>query len=139
MNHSLLKGKCGIITGALDESSIAWKAAEQIYEEGGRFILTNAPISLRLGFLDPLAKKCETIIIPADATDLKDIENLYQKSSEYLGGKIDFLLHSIGMSPNVRKKKPYNNLNYDWFIKTLDISALSFHKFLQGWRIIRYV
>jgi len=131
MAYNLLKGKRGIITGALNEQSIAWKTAEKIYEEGGRFVLTNAPVALRMGELQKLAEKCETEAIPADATSLEDLEKLYSKSTEMLGGKIDFILHSIGMSPNVRKGKDYGDLNYDWFQKTLDISALSFHKMMQ--------
>lgn len=131
MAYNLLKGKRGIIFGALNEMSIAWKVAERAYEEGGRFILTNTPVAMRLGQVDELAEKCETAIIPADATNLEDLEKLFTQSMEMLGGKIDFVLHSIGMSPNVRKGIPYDMINYDNFLKTLDISALSFHKILQ--------
>jgi enoyl-[acyl-carrier protein] reductase I len=129
--YNLLKGKKGIITGALDENSIAWRVALKAKEEGATFTLTNAPIALRMGKIKQLADECNTIVIPADATLVEDIEKLYQQSMEHLGGKIDFVLHSIGMSPNVRKDRPYNDLNYDWFLKTLDISALSFHKLMQ--------
>jgi len=129
--YNLLKGKRGIITGALDENSIAWKIALKAKEEGAEFTLTNAPIAMRMGEINKLAEKCGTIIIPADATSLEDIENLYKKSEEHLGGKLDFVLHSIGMSPNVRKKKDYGDLNYEWFLKAIDISALSFHKMMQ--------
>ncbi len=131
MAHDLLKGKKGIIFGALDSSSIAWKVAEKVHEEGGQFTLTNAPIALRMGEINQLAEKCGAEIIPADATSIEELENLFNKSTEILGGKIDFVLHSIGMSPNVRKGKDYGDLNYDWFLKTLDISALSFHKVMQ--------
>ena len=131
MAYNLLKGKRGIIFGALNEMSIAWKVAERAYEEGGRFILTNTPVAMRLGQVDELAEKCETAIIPADATNLEDLEKLFTQSMDLLGGKIDFVLHSIGMSPNVRKGIPYDAINYDNFLKTLDISALSFHKILQ--------
>src|SRR5690606_5516036 len=131
MAYNLLKGKRGIIFGALNEQSIAWKAAEKVYEEGGRFILTNAPIALRMGEINKLAEKCQTEVIPADATSVEDLEKLVSQSTEKLGGKIDFILHSIGMSPNVRKEKPYGELNYEWFVKTLDISALAFHKVMQ--------
>ncbi|MEL6559492.1 MAG: enoyl-ACP reductase [Bacteroidota bacterium] len=131
MAYNLLKGKRGIIFGALDERSIAWKVAEKAHEEGAVFTLTNAPIALRMGEINKLAEQCNAEVIPADATSLEDLENLFNKSSEILGGKIDFVLHSIGMSPNVRKKKDYGNLNYDWFLKTLDVSALSFHKVMQ--------
>lgn len=131
MSHSLLKGKKGIIFGALDNSSIAWKVAEKAYEEGAQFILSNAPIALRMGEIEKLAAQCKTEVIPADATSTDDLETLFTKSMEVLGSKVDFVLHSIGMSPNVRKGRKYNNLNYDWFLKALDISALSFHKVMQ--------
>ncbi len=131
MAYNLLKGKKGIIFGALDEKSIAWKVAEKAHEEGARFTLTNTPIALRFGQLDELAEKCNAEIIPADATDIDDLEMLVQKSMEILGGQVDFILHSIGMSMNVRKKRVYNDLRYDYFQKTLDISAVSFHKLLQ--------
>jgi len=131
MAHNLLKGKKGIIFGALDEKSIAWVTAEKVFEEGGEFILTNAPIAMRMGRINELAQKCNSHVIPADATSLEDIENLYKESMEIMGGKIDFVLHSIGMSPNVRKGRDYGDLNYEWFLKTLDVSALSFHKVMQ--------
>ena len=127
----LLDGKNGIIFGALDEKSIAWKVAEKCKENGANFTLTNAPIALRMGKINDLAKKCSSEIIPADITSIKDIDNLYEKSTKALGGKIDFILHSVGMSPNVRKNKEYGDLNYDWFFKTLDVSAISFHKVMQ--------
>ena len=131
MSNNLLKGKRGIITGALDQNSIAWKVAEKAHEQGATFTLTNAPIAMRMGEINKLGEKCGAEIIPADATSLEDLENLFTKSQETLGGKIDFVLHSIGMSPNVRKGKDYGDLNYDWFQKTLDVSALSFHKMMQ--------
>ncbi|KOY85588.1 enoyl-ACP reductase [bacterium 336/3] len=131
MAYNLLAGKRGIITGALDENSIAWKVALRAKEEGATFTLTNAPVAMRMGKINELAAHCNTEVIGADATVVEDIENLYTKSMELLGGKIDFVLHSIGMSPNVRKGKDYGDLNYDWLQKTLDISALSFHKMLQ--------
>lgn len=131
MTYNLLKGKKGIIFGALNEKSIAWKIAEKAYDEGATILLTNTPVSIRMGETEFLAKKCNTIVIPADATQVQDLENLFVKSMEFFDGKIDFILHSIGMSPNVRKKKPYDDIDYDYFQKTLDISALSFHKMLQ--------
>jgi enoyl-[acyl-carrier protein] reductase I len=131
MAYNLLKGKRGIIFGALDENSIAWKVAEKAFEEGAQFTLTNAPIAMRMGEINKLADKCGAAVIPADATSIEDLENLIDKSMEVLGGKIDFILHSIGMSPNVRKGKEYGDLNYDWFLKSLDVSALSFHKVMQ--------
>lgn len=131
MAYNLLKGKKGIIFGALNDKSIAWKIAEKAYEEGARFTLSNTPIALRFGDLDELSKVCNAEIIPADATSVNDIENVFSKSMEIFGGKIDFVLHSIGMSMNVRKKRVYNDLDYDYFKTTLDISAISFHKMLQ--------
>lgn len=131
MAYNLLQGKRGIVFGALDEYSIAWKAAQKIREEGGSLVLTNTPMALRMGKIKELATACQAEIIPADATALEDLEKLFQQSVEVLGGKIDFILHSIGMSPNVRKKRHYGDLHYDWFLKTLDISALSFHKMMQ--------
>jgi len=131
MAYNLLKGKKGIIFGALDKKSIAWKVAEKAFEEGAEFTLTNTPVALRFGELDELAKKCNAEIISADATNVVDIEILIKKTMDIFGGKIDFILHSIGMSLNVRKKKVYNDLNYDYLKKTLDISAISFHKVLQ--------
>lgn len=131
MANNILKGKRGVIFGALDENSIAWKVALKAKEEGATFTLTNAPIALRMGEIKKLAETCKAEVIPADATSTEDLENLFNKSQEVLGGKIDFVLHSIGMSPNVRKGRSYGDLNYDWFLKTLDISGLSFHKVLQ--------
>ncbi len=131
MSYNLLKGKRGIIFGALNEHSIAWKVAERAYEEGAIFTLTNVPIALRMGDTQLLAEKCNTEVIPADAVNIEDLEHLIVKSMEVLGGKLDFILHSIGMSPNVRKGRHYSDLDYDFLAKTLDVSALSFHKVLQ--------
>ena len=131
MAFNLLKDKKGIIFGALDENSIAWKTAIKVHEEGGAFTLTNAPIAMRMGKINELAEQVNAEVIPADATLVDELETLVEKSMETLGGKLDFILHSIGMSPNVRKGKPYSDLNYDWFQKTLDVSALSFHKVMQ--------
>lgn len=130
MANGILKGKRGIIFGALDEHSIAWKVAEAAHAEGALITLTNAPIAMRMGEINKLAEKTGATIIPADATSVEDLENLFSKSVEILGGKIDFVLHSIGMSPNVRKGKEYTDLNYDFYQKTIDISAISLHKTL---------
>jgi enoyl-[acyl-carrier protein] reductase I len=129
--YNLLKGKKGIIFGALDENSIAWKTAERVHEEGGQFVLTNAPIAMRMGTINQLAEKTGSQIIPADATNQEDLENLVQKAMEILGGKIDFVLHSIGMSINVRKGVHYTESNYDFTHKGMDVSALSFHRVMQ--------
>lgn len=129
--NNLLAGKRGIIFGALDENSIAWKVALKAHEQGAKFVLSNAPVALRLGEINKLAEKCGAVVIPADATSIEDLEKLVTQATEQLGGKLDFVLHSIGMSPNVRKGKTYTDINYEWFQKTLDISALSLHKVLQ--------
>ncbi len=131
MAYNLLKGKKGIIFGALDDKSIAWKVAEQAYEEGAVFTLSNTETALRFGMTKELAEKTGSEIIPADATSVDDLYKVFEKSMEVLGGKIDFVLHSIGMSLNVRKKRVYSDLNYKYLEKTLDISAISFHKMLQ--------
>lgn len=131
MAYNLLKGKRGIIFGALDEKSIAWQVALKAHEEGASVVLTNAPVALRLGKINELGKKINAQVIPADATNLEDLEKLFRQSIEILGGKLDFVLHSIGMSMNVRKDKPYTDLNHEFMLKTLDISAISFHKVLQ--------
>jgi enoyl-[acyl-carrier protein] reductase I len=130
MSYNILKGKRGIITGALDENSIAWKVALRAHEEGATFVLTNAPIAMRMGEINKLAEKTGSKIIPADATSVEDLEKLYNESMAHLGGKIDFVLHSIGMSVNIRKNIPYTELNYDFFQKGIDVSALTFHKML---------
>lgn len=131
MGNNLLKGKKGIIFGALDEKSIAWKIAKRAHEEGATFTLTNTALALRMGTINKLAEECNAKIIPADVTVVEELEALYKESMEALGGKLDFVLHSVGMSPNVRKKRAYDDLNYDFFAKTLDISGTSLHKVLQ--------
>lgn len=131
MSYNLLKGKRGIVFGALNNMSIAWKVAERAVEEGATITLTNTPIAVRMGEVQALSEKLNAPIIPADATSVQDLEEVFTKSVELLGGKIDFVLHSIGMSPNVRKKRTYDDLDYDMLAKTLDISAVSFHKMLQ--------
>ena len=131
MSNQLLKGKRGIIFGALDPNSIAWITAERVHEEGGTFVLTNAPIAMRMGAIDELAKKTGAKVIPADATSIEDLQNLVDQSVEILGGKLDFVLHSIGMSVNVRKGRAYTDQKYDWTQKGTDVSAMSFHKVMQ--------
>ena len=131
MSHNLLKGKRGIIFGALNSESIAWKVAEKAVEEGAIITLSNTPMALRMGELNELSEKLNAPIIPADATSVEDLQKVFEESVEKLGGKIDFVLHSIGMSPNVRKHRTYDDLDYGYLQKTLDISAISFHKMLQ--------
>ncbi|MFM7585895.1 MAG: enoyl-ACP reductase [Bacteroidota bacterium] len=130
--HQLLKGKRGIIFGALDPDSIAWHVAEKAFASGARFTLTNAPVALRMGKIQELAQKCETEVIGADATSMDDLSVLFTRSQEILGGQIDFVLHSIGMSLNVRKGKHYTEIDYDYYHKGLDISAISFHRTLRA-------
>jgi enoyl-[acyl-carrier protein] reductase I len=130
MAHNLLKGKKGIIFGALDENSIAWKTAKACYAEGAEIVLTNAPIALRMGEINKLAEECNAPVIPADVTSSEDIENLFAKSMEHFGGGVDFILHSIGMSINMRKGIAYTENNYDFTHKGMDISALSLHRVL---------
>ncbi len=131
MNHNLLKGKRGIVFGALNDMSIAWKVAERAVEEGAAITLTNTPVAVRMGETAALGAKLNAEILPADATNVEDLEMVFSKSMEILGGRIDFVLHSIGMSPNVRKKRTYDDLDYDLLDKTLDVSAISFHKMMQ--------
>lgn len=136
MAQDLLKGKRGIITGALDENSIAWKVALKAHEQGAKIVLTNAPIAMRMGEIKKLADATSSKIIPADATVMADLEKLYSESMQELGGKIDFVLHSIGMSVNIRKNVPYAESNYEYFMKGIDVSALSFHKILAtAWKL----
>ncbi len=130
MANDLLKGKKGIIFGALNEQSIAWKAAERAHEEGARFVLTNAPVALRMGKINELGEKCNAEVIPADVTKEEDLRNLLDEAVGQLG-KVDFILHSVGMSPNVRKEIDYTETNYDFYHKTLDVSAISLHKLLK--------
>lgn len=132
MSYNLLKGKRGVIFGALNDMSIAWKVAERCAEEGASIVLSNTEMALRMGELDALAKKINAPVVAADATNYEELENVFVQAQELLGGKIDFVLHSIGMSPNVRKRRTYDDLDYNWLNKTLDISAISFHKMLQA-------
>ena len=131
MAYNLLQGKKGIIFGALNDKSIAWRVALRAHEEGASLVLTNTPVAMRMGEINNLSAVCDAPIIPADATRIEEMEDLVTKSMEHFGGKFDFVLHSIGMSPNVRKGVPYDDINYDYYLKTLDISALSFHKVIQ--------
>lgn len=132
MSYNLLKGKRGVIFGALNDMSIAWKVAEKAVEEGAAITLSNTPVAVRMGDVNKLGEKLNAEVIPADATNVDDLEMVFQRSTEVLGGKIDFVLHSIGMSPNVRKKRLYDDIDYDLLNKTLDISAVSFHKMIQA-------
>lgn len=131
MAYNLLKGKKGIVFGALNENSMAWKIAKRAHEEGAQIILSNTAVAMRMGNIEELADELNTQVIAADATNVKDIKNVYEKAMDQFDGKFDFLLHSIGMSPNVRKKIPYDDLDYDKFLQTIDISAISFHKIIQ--------
>ena len=131
MAHDLLKGKKGIVFGALNDMSIAWKVALEAHAQGAEIVLTNAPVAMRMGEIHNLAKLCGDVpVIPADATSKEDLQNLFEGAMEHFGGKVDFVLHSIGMSPNVRKGKHYTDLNYKFLQTTLDVSAISLHKTL---------
>jgi enoyl-[acyl-carrier protein] reductase I len=130
MAEGLLKGKKGIIFGALDDRSIAWRVALAAHREGAQCVLTNAPIALRLGTLNALSEEISAPIIPCDVTDQEAIADLFAQTKEHFG-TVDFILHAVGMSPNVRKGKAYTDLNYTWVHQTLDISALSLHRVLQ--------
>ncbi len=129
--YGLLRGKKGIIFGALDERSIAWRIALACKREGADFVLSNAPIALRLGTLNGLSEETGAPIIPADVTKDDEIVELMEKTKEHFGGGVDFILHAIGMSPNIRKKKEYTDLNYNWYQQSLDISAISLHRVLH--------
>lgn len=131
MSCNLLQGKKGIVFGALNPESIAWKVAVRAHEEGAKLTLTNTPVALRMGETKKLAEQLNTQVIGADATKVDDLNNLFIESMKLMGGKIDFVLHSIGMSPNVRKERHYSDLDYNYLDKTLDVSAVSFHKVLQ--------
>ncbi len=136
MNHEILKGKRGIIFGALDENSIAWHVAEAVQKAKGSFTLTNSPAGIRMGKTIRLSRQLKALLIPADATKTDDLKDLLIKSMAHLGGRIDFILHAVGMSPNVRKRKPYTALDYKYLEQTLDISAVSLHKLLQtAWEL----
>jgi enoyl-[acyl-carrier protein] reductase I len=134
MAYNLLKGKKGIIFGALNDMSIAWKVAERAVEEGAEIVLTNTAMAIRMGEMDGLAAKLNAKVVACDASSVEDMENLLKESMAHFGGQVDFILHSIGMSLNVRKKRPYDDLNYEYMMKSLDISAISFHKLLQSAR-----
>jgi enoyl-[acyl-carrier protein] reductase I len=132
----ILQGKKGIVFGALNSESIAWKVAEKCVAEGAQIVLTNAPVAMRMGEINALAERFGAPVIAADATSLEDLENLLRQSMEHFGGKVDFVLHSIGMSVNTRKNKAYTDLNYEWMQKTMDVSAISFHKLMQTmWKL----
>jgi enoyl-[acyl-carrier protein] reductase I len=135
MANNLLAGKRGIIFGALNSESIAWKIAEKAHAQGAKFVLTNAPVAMRMGEINNLAAATGSEVIGADATSMDDLNNLFEKAEEILGGKLDFILHSIGMSVNVRKGKHYTDLNYAWLEKGWDVSAVSFHRVMQvAWK-----
>lgn len=131
MANNLLKGKRGIITGALNENSLAWKVALKAHEEGAKLVLTNSHFAMGKGEIEKLAKQIKSEIIPADATNMDELTILFTKSQKVMGGKIDFVLHAIGLSDNIRKKIAYPELDYDSYIKTLDVSALSLHRMLS--------
>jgi enoyl-[acyl-carrier protein] reductase I len=131
MPYNLLQGKKGIIFGALDEKSIAWKTAVRCYEEGARIVLSNAPVALRMGEINKLAELVKAPVIGADVVNMDDLKRLFEGAMDHFNGGIDFVLHSIGMSLNVRKGKSYTEIDYGFNQKTLDISAMSLHRVLR--------
>ena len=131
MSTNLLAGKKGIIFGALDEKSIAWKTALACHAQGAKLVLTNAPVALRMGEINKLSEAVQAPVIGADVTNMEDLKKLFGESQKHFNGGVDFVLHSIGMSLNVRKGKHYTEMNYEWNQKTLDISAMSLHRVLR--------
>lgn len=130
MSNSILQGKRGIIFGALDEKSIAWITALKCHEAGAQIVLSNAPVAMRMGEINKLAEKISAPVIACDVSNGDDVENLIQKTMEHFGGSFDFILHSIGMSLNVRKGKHYTEIDYTHNLKTLEISSMSLHRVL---------
>lgn len=136
MSYNLLKGKKGIIFGALDEKSIAWRTAIRCYEEGAQLVLTNAPVALRMGEINKLAEAVKAPVIGADVVNMDDLKKLFEESMKHFDGQIDFVLHSVGMSLNMRKGKHYTELDYGFNQKTFDISSVSFHRVLRtAWEL----
>src|SRR6188768_2903957 len=131
MSNNLLQGKKGIIFGALDEKSIAWKTALKCHEQGAQIVLSNAPVALRMGEINKLSEAIQAPVVGADVTNMDDLKKLFEEAQKHFNGGVDFILHSIGMSVNVRKGKHYTEMNYEWNQKTLDISAISLHKVLR--------
>lgn len=130
--HGLLAGKVGVISGALDPNSLAWKLAEAAHREGARFVLTNAPVARRFGQVEQLAEATGSPVVYADATKAEDLTELFGQATAHFGRPLDFLVHSIGMGVNVRKGKPYEGLNHEWYLKTLDVSAVSLHRMVAA-------
>ena len=128
----LLRDKTGVIFGALDESSLAWHIAEAVAREGGRFVLSNAPVTRRFGSLETLAERYDAPVVYADATSAEELEAVFGEAKRHFGGPVDFVVHSIGMGINVRKGRPYEDLKHDWYLKTLDISAVSLHRVVHA-------
>jgi enoyl-[acyl-carrier protein] reductase I len=131
MPNQLLKGKKGIIFGALDEKSIAWKTALECHAQGAEIVLSNAPIALRMGQINELSKAINAPVFPADVTNMDDLKKLFEESMKHFGGGVDFILHSIGMSLNVRKGRHYTEIDYGFNQKSLDISSMSLHRVLR--------
>ena len=130
--YGLLKGKKGIVFGALDESSIGWQIALAASREGAELALSNVAVALRIGALDGLAEQCGgATIISCDASSVEELNGLFVKTKEEVG-PLDFIVHSIGMSQNIRKGKSYRQVNYDWYLRTLDVSAISLHKMITA-------
>ena len=126
-HYGLLKGKKGIVFGPLDESSIGWQIALHAYREGAEIAISNVAAALRFGNIEELSTLCGNApMIVCDASKNEDVDTCFKELKEKVG-PVDFIVHSIGMSQNIRKQLPYEDLNYEWFIKTLDVSALVLH------------
>jgi len=131
MSYNLLKGKKGIIFGALDEKSMAWRTALRCHEEGAQLVLSNAPVALRMGEINKLSEITGAPVFGADVTNMDDLKKLFESAAHHFNGGVDFILHSVGMSLNVRKGRGYTDLDYGFNQKTLDISAMSLHRVLK--------
>lgn len=127
-HYGLLKGKKGIVFGPLDESSIGWQIALHAYREGAQIALSNVATAIRFGNLQELSELCGNApILICDASKNEEVDNTFRELKETMGS-VDFIVHSIGMSQNIRKQVPYEELNYEWFMRTLDVSGISFHR-----------
>ncbi|MGB7512201.1 MAG: enoyl-ACP reductase [Pelodictyon phaeoclathratiforme] len=130
-HYGLLKGKKGIVFGPLDESSIGWQIALHAYREGAEIAISNVAAALRFGNIEELSTLCGNApMFVCDASKNEDVDACFKELKEKMG-PVDFIVHSIGMSQNIRKQLPYEDLNYEWFIKTLDVSALSLHRLVS--------
>ena len=130
-HYGLLKGKKGVVFGPLDESSIGWQIALHAYREGAEIAISNVAAALRFGNIEELSALCGNApLIVCDASNNEDVDKCFKEVKDKIGS-VDFIVHSIGMSQNIRKQLPYEDLNYEWFMKTLDVSGLSLHRIVS--------